>query len=100
MKRYLVTGHPKEDAFAERENEIDEGLRTTSFDLAGEGQIIVGGEFEEGGFFMVAECEGPANAFLADLLTVADVEIKPIALCPKDCTKCPEPMLVEPLRET
>ncbi len=100
MKRYLVTGHEKEgDAFAERENEIEEGLRTTSFDLAGEGQIIVGGEFEEGGFFMVAECEGPANAFLADLLTIADVEIKPIALCPKDCTKCPEPMLVEPLRE-
>ncbi len=56
MKRYLVTGHEKEgDAFAERENEIEEGLRTTSFDLAGEGQIIVGGEFEEGGFFMVAE---------------------------------------------
>jgi hypothetical protein len=101
MKRYLVTGHEKEgDAFAERENEIEEGLRTTSFDLAGDGQIIVGGEFEEGGFFMVAECEGPVEEFLADLLTVADVEIKPIALCPKDCTKCPEPMLVEPLRET
>jgi len=100
MKRYLVTGHGKEGKFALREKEIEEGLRKTGFDLAGEGQAIVGGELEEGGFFMVTECEGPVEEFLADLLTVADIEIKPIALCPKDCTACPEPMLVEPLRET
>jgi hypothetical protein len=100
MKRYLVTGHDKEnEKSAERTKEIEEGRRKTSFDLAGDGQAIVGGEFEEGGFFMVVECEGPVEEFLADLLIIADVEIKPIALCPKDCTKCPEPMLVEPLRE-
>ena len=99
MKRYLVTGRAKEDKKKEREKEIEEGTRKTSFDLAGEGQLIVGGELEEGGFFMVAECEGPVEEFLADLLTIADVEIKPIALCPKDCTKCPKPLLVEPLRE-
>jgi hypothetical protein len=98
MKRYLVTGHEKEGSM--RDKEIEDGLRKTAFDLAGEGRMIVGGEFEEGGFFFVAECEGPVEEFLADLLTVAYVEIKPIALCPKDCTKCPEPMLVEPLRET
>ena len=53
----------------------------------------------QGGFVMVVECEDPAEDFLADLLTHSDVEIKPIKLCPKDCTMCPEPMLVEPLRE-
>ena len=100
MKRYLVTGHKKEDdKSAERDKEIEEGIRKTSFDLAEGGRIIVGGELEEGGFCMVVECEGPVEEFLADMLTVADAEIKPIALCPKDCTKCPEPMLVEPLRE-
>ena len=100
MKRYLLIGHDKEnDKSAEREKDIEEGRRKTAFDLAGEGRIIVGGELEEGGFFMVAECEGPVEEFLADLLTISNVEIKPIALCPKDCTKCPEPMLVEPLRE-
>ena len=100
MKRYLVTGHIKEgDKWPEREKEIEEGLRKTAFDLAGKGRIIVIGDLEEGGFFMVAECEGPVEEFLADLLTIADVEIKPIKLCPKDCTKCPEPLLVEPLRE-
>ncbi len=97
MKRYLVTGHEKEGST--RRKDVEEGLRKTSFDLAGEGQIIVGGELEEGGFCMIVECEGPVEEFLADMLTLADVEIKPIALCPKDCTKCPEPMLVEPLRE-
>ncbi len=97
MKRYLVTGHEKEGST--RKKEVEEGLRKTSFDLVGEGQAIVGGELEEGGFCMVVECEGPVEEFLADMLTVADVEIKPIALCPKDCNACPEPMLVEPLRE-
>ncbi|MHA2428412.1 MAG: hypothetical protein ACXADB_10350 [Candidatus Hermodarchaeia archaeon] len=48
---------------------------------------------------MVVECEGPVDGFLADFLTFADLEIKPIMLCPKDCTMCPEPLLVEPLRE-
>jgi len=99
MKRYLVTGHAKEGKSGERSKEIEEGLRKTKFNLTGEGRMIVIGELEEGGFCMVAECEGPAEEFLADLLTVADVEIKPIALCPKDCTLCPEPMLVAPLRE-
>lgn len=99
MKRYLVTGHVKKDKVAEREKEIEEGLRKTGFDLAGEGRMIFVGDFEEGGFCMVAECEGPAEDFLADLLTLADVEIKPIKLCPKNCTACPEPLLVEPLRE-
>ena len=100
MKRYLIIGHGKEGKMAEREKEIEEGLRQTGFDFAGEGQAIVGGELEEGGFCMVVECEGPIEEFLADLLTIADIEIKPIKLCPKDCTSCPEPMLVEPLRET
>ena len=99
MKRYLVTGLEKEGKMEEREKEIEEGLRKTGFDLAGEGQIIVGGELEEGGFFMVAECEDPAEDFLADLLTIADVDIQPVKLCPKDCTACPQPLLVEPLRE-
>jgi hypothetical protein len=99
MKRYLVTGHGKEGKFAERDKEIEEGLRKTGFDLSGEGRMIVGGDFEEKGFYFVAECEGPVEEFLADLLAIAVVEIKPIKLCPKDCTKCPEPMLVEPLRE-
>jgi len=100
MKRYLITGHEKEgDKWPERLKEIEEGLRKTAFDTVGEGQIIVGGEPEEGGFFFVAECEDPAEDFLADLLTIANVEIKPIKLCPKDCTMCPEPLLVAPLRE-
>ena len=99
MKRYLVTGRAKEGKSEERAKEIKEGLRETRFDLTGEGRMIFQGELEEGGFCMIAECEGPAEEFLADLLTVADVEIKPIKLCPKDCTKCPEPLLVEPLRE-
>ena len=100
MKRYLVTGHMKEDKWPEREKEIKEGLRKTAFDLAGEGRIITIGDFEEGGFFMVAECEDPVEEFIADFLTVADVESKPIVLCPKDCTMCPETLVVEPLRES
>ena len=100
MKRYLVTGLEKEGKFEEREKEMEEGLRKTGFDLVGEGQAIVGGELEEGGFFMVVECEDPAEEFLADLLTIADVDIQPVKLCPKDCTACPEPLLVAPLRET
>jgi len=99
MKRYLVTGRAKEDKKKEREKEIEEGTRKTSFDLAGEGQLIVGGELEEGGFCFIAECEGPVEEFLNDLLSISDYEIKPMKLCPKDCTLCPEPMLVEPLRE-
>ena len=99
MKRYLVTGNAKEGKRGERDKEIKEGLRETRFDLAGEGQMIFQGELEKGGFCMIAECEGPVEEFLADLLTVADVEIQTIALCPKDCTKCPKPLLVAPLRE-
>ena len=99
MKRYWITGHIKEDKWSERKKEIDEGLRKTAFDTFGEGQTIFIADFEEGGFGMVAECEGPAEDFLADFLTMADIEIKPIKLCPKDCTMCPEPLLVEPLRE-
>ena len=100
MKRYLVTGHLKEDKWPEREKEIEEGLRKTVFDTFGEGQTIFIGDLEEGGFCMIAECEGPAEDFLADVLTFSDLEIKPIKLCPKDCTACPENLLVEPLRET
>jgi len=99
MKRYLITGHPKEGKREEREKEIKEGLRESKFDLAGEGRAIFIGELEEGGFCMVAECEGPPEEFLVDLLTIADIEIKPIKLCPTDCNMCPESLLVAPLRE-
>jgi hypothetical protein len=100
MKRYWITGHMKEDEWSERKKEIDEGLRKTAFDTIGEGQTIFIADLEEGGFCMVSECEGPPEDFLADFLTVADLEIQPISLCPKDCTMCPEPLLVKPLRES
>ena len=59
MKRYWITGHIKEDKWSERKKEIDEGLRKTAFDTFGEGQTIFIADLEEGGFCMVAECEGP-----------------------------------------
>jgi len=99
MERYLITGHEKEEGkFEEREKEMDEGLRETGFELVGEGQLIIGGELEEGGFYMVVECEVPIEEFLADLISIADVEIKAIGRCPKDCKACP-PMMVPPLRK-
>ncbi len=99
MKRYLVTGRAKEGKRGERDKEIKEGLRETRFDLTGEGRMIFQGELEEGGFCMIAECEGPVEEFLDDLLSISDYEIKPMKLCPEDCTLCPESLLVEPLRE-
>ena len=82
----------------EREKELEKGVRETGFDIAGEGQLIVGGELEGGGFCIVAECEIPVEEFLADLISIADLEIKPMKLCPKDCKGCPT-MVVPPLRE-
>ena len=99
MKRYMVTGHTKEGKGAERRKELKKGLRKTSFDLSGEGRVIFLGELEEEGSCMIVECEGSAEEFLADYHTIADVEIKPIKLCPKDCTRHPQPSLVAPLRE-
>ena len=100
MKRYLIVGREKEGGgFEERQKELDEGTREVGFELSGEGRLIVGGELEERGFCMIVECEGTVEEFLADLLTVADVEVKPIALCPKGCKGCP-PSVVPPLMET
>jgi hypothetical protein len=100
MKRYWITGHMKEDKWPERKKEIDEGLRKTVFDTFGEGQPIFMADFEEGGFGMVVECEGSPEAFLADFIPFADLEIKPLQLCPQDCYACPENLLVKPLRES
>jgi hypothetical protein len=99
MKRYWITGNMIDDKWAERKKEIDEGLRKTAYDIIGEGQTIFVADFDEGGFGMVIECEGSPEDFLADFTPYANLEIKPIMLCPKDCTMCPEPLLVKPLRE-
>lgn len=93
MKRYLILGH-----FKESDGEKRRAGRDINFYPIGEGRLIVGGDVEEGGFYIVAECEGPVEDYLADLISQADVEIKPIRLCPKDCNWCP-PWVVPPLRE-
>ena len=99
MKRYLIVGHGKEGKFEEREKELEEGTRDVGFELAGEGRLVVGGELEEGGFCMIVECEDSVEEVMADMISIADIEIKPIALCPKGCKGCP-PSVVPPLMET
>ena len=92
MKRYLLVGK-----FLERDKEIRRVGRDKNFYPSGEGRILIGGDLEEGGFYIVAECENPVEEYLEDLIQQADVEIKPINLCPEDCYWCP-PMVVPPLR--
>jgi len=93
MKRYLVLGR-----FYESDGEKRRAGRDKNFYPSGEGRLIVGGDLEEGGWCIVAECEGPIHEYLADLIRQADVEIKPMKLCPKDCNWCP-PWVVPVLRE-
>jgi hypothetical protein len=94
----MVTGRAIKGKLAEKRKEMEEGLRKTGFDLCGEGQVIFLGHFEEGGYCMIVECKGPPEDFLADFINMANAEIKPIGLCPKDCTAHPQPSLVQPLR--
>ena len=93
MKRYLILGR-----FHESDGEKRRAGRDKNFYPIGEGRIIVGGDVEAGGFYIVAESEGPVEEYLSDLIRQADVDIKPINLCPKDCNWCP-PMVVPPLRK-
>ena len=93
MKRYLIRGY-----FKESDREKRRAGRDKNFYPVGEGRILVGGEIAEGEFYLVAECEGPVEEYLADLISLSDVKIEPLALCPKDCDWCP-PMVVPPLRK-
>lgn len=63
----------------------------------GEGRIYLAGELETGGFYCVAECDGPVEEYLSDLIRQAKVEIFPVKLCPKNCDYCP-PFVIPPLR--
>jgi hypothetical protein len=92
MKRYLIRGN-----FKESDKEKRRAGRDKNFYPDGEGRILIGGDVETGGFYLVAECKGPIKEYLADLISQAEVEITPINLCPKDCYWCP-PMVVPPLR--
>ena len=93
MKRYLILGK-----FIESDGEKRRAGRDKNFYPAGEGRLIVGGDLEGGGWYIVAECEDPVEDYLADLIRQSDVEIKPVNLCPKDCNWCP-PWVVPVLRE-
>jgi len=93
MKRYLMLGH-----WHESDGEKRRAGRDKNFYPVGEGRIIVAGDIEGEGFFSVVECEGPVEDYMADLIRQANVEIKPIALCPKDCNWCP-PFVIPPLRD-
>jgi len=91
MKGYLIRGQFKE------KNKKRRAGRDNNFYPVGEGRILVGGDVDGGGWYMVAECEASVEECLADLISQADVEITPLSLCPKDCDWCP-PMVVPPLR--
>jgi len=93
MKRYLILGRWKES-----DGEKRRAGRDMNFYPAGDGRIIIAADLEERGWCIIAECEGPIEDYLADLIRQADVEIKPIKLCPKDCNWCP-PTMVKPLRK-
>jgi len=99
MKRYLILGCFRESDGEKRRAARDKSFHPDkNFYPIGEGRILVAGDIEEGGFYAVVECEGPVEDYMADLIRQADVEVKPIGLCPKDCNWCP-PFVIPPLRE-
>ena len=93
MKRYLMLGH-----WLESDGEKRRAGRDKNFYPDGEGRVIVAGDLVGKGFFAVVECEGPVEDYMADLIRQSNVEIQPVALCPKDCNWCP-PFVIPPLRE-
>jgi len=101
VRRYLITGGKLTESqkvlFDEREKEIEAGLRSPTLQLTGEGKLISCGEFEDGSFFILAECVNPTE-FLSGVIRLPTAEIRPVALCPSDCQGCPPSIVVPPLR--